>query len=180
MFDRHILGNFPVQFVIRGEAEIALAALCRALENNQSLSEVPNLSWRDAEGRIMRNALGPLIPKHKLALFPLPDYSELPVGVYRALSIESSRGCAFDCAFCSTSYRRSWRAIPAESFVDRLASAMEHLDRVQHPIVHMSMTFQQIPRGYWRSYVTSDEDWRPNSCMTPGLRTCSQTVLSRR
>jgi len=137
MFDRHILGNFPVQFVIRGEAEIALAALCRALENNQSLGEVPNLSWRDAEGKITRNALGPLIPKHQLASFPLPDYSELPMGVYKALSIESSRGCAFDCAFCSTSYRRSWRAIPAESFVDRLASVMEHLDRVQHPVVHI-------------------------------------------
>jgi anaerobic magnesium-protoporphyrin IX monomethyl ester cyclase len=137
MFDRHILGNFPVQFVIRGEAEIALAALCRVLENNQSLSEVPNLSWRDAEGRIIRNPLGPLIPKHELALFPLPDYSELPVGVYKALSIESSRGCAFDCAFCSTSYRRSWRAIPAEAFVDRLASVMGHLDRVQHPVVHI-------------------------------------------
>ena len=38
MFDRHILDNFPVQFVIRGEAEIALTALCRALENNQDLT----------------------------------------------------------------------------------------------------------------------------------------------
>jgi anaerobic magnesium-protoporphyrin IX monomethyl ester cyclase len=137
MFDRHILGNFPVQFVIRGEAEIGLTALCRALDNNQSLSEVPNLSWRNNKGGIVRNALGPLITKHELASFPLPDYSELPVGVYRALSIESSRGCAFDCAFCSTSYRRSWRAIPAESFVDRLASVMEHLDRVQHPVIHI-------------------------------------------
>ena len=137
MFDRHILGNFPVQFVIRGEAEISLTSLCRALENNQSLSEVPNLSWRDHEGRIIRNPLGPLIPKHQLALFPLPDYSDLPAGVYKALSIESSRGCAFDCAFCSTSYRRCWRAMPAESFVDRLALVMEHIDRVQHPVIHI-------------------------------------------
>jgi anaerobic magnesium-protoporphyrin IX monomethyl ester cyclase len=137
MFDRHILDNFPVQFVIRGEAEIALTALCRALENSQGLSEVPNLSWRDAEGKIIRNPLGPLIPKDELALFPLPDYSELPAGTYKALSIESSRGCAYDCAFCSTSYRRSWRAIPAAAFVDRLASVMEHFDRVQHPIVHI-------------------------------------------
>jgi anaerobic magnesium-protoporphyrin IX monomethyl ester cyclase len=137
MFDRHILSNFPVQFVIRGEAEISINALCRALENNQGLSEVPNLSWRDDEGKIIRNFLGPLIPSHELALFPLPDYSELPEGTYKALSIESSRGCAFDCAFCSTSYRRCWRAMPAESFVDRLASVMEHLGRVQYPVVHI-------------------------------------------
>lgn len=137
MFDRHILHNFPVQFVIRGEGEIAVTALCRALENNQGLGEVPNLSWRDNGGRIIRNPLGPLIPRNELASFPLPDYSELPAGVYKALSIESSRGCAFDCAFCSTSYRRSWRAMPAESFVDRLALVMEHVDRVQNPAIHI-------------------------------------------
>ncbi len=137
MFDRYVLSNSPVQFVIRGEAEIALPALCAALESNHALSEVPNLTWRDADNRITRNPLAPLIPKHELASFPVPDYGELPVGVYKTLSIESSRGCAFDCSFCSTSYRRSWRAIPAESFVDRLALVMEHLDRVEYPIIQI-------------------------------------------
>ena len=137
MFDRHILSNFPVQFVIRGEAEISLPALCRALESNQDVTEVPNLSWRDPEGKIIRNPLGPLIPGHELASFPLPDYGELPLGAYQTLSIESSRGCAFDCSFCSTSYRRSWRAMPAESFVERLAVVMEHLNRARNPIINI-------------------------------------------
>jgi radical SAM superfamily enzyme YgiQ (UPF0313 family) len=137
MFDRYILSTCSVQFAIRGEAEIALPALCRALESNHALFEVPNLTWRAPDGGIIRNPLGPLIPKQELALFPVPDYSELPLGVYKTLSIESSRGCAFDCAFCSTSYRRSWRAMPTESFVDRLALVMEHLGRVEHHIVQI-------------------------------------------
>jgi radical SAM superfamily enzyme YgiQ (UPF0313 family) len=137
MFDRYILGNFPVQFVIRGEGEIALPALCRALESGQDPAQVPNLSWKDREGGIVRNPLGPLISRHKLASYPLPDYGKLPSGVYKTLSIESSRGCAYDCSFCSTSYRRSWRGIPAKSFVDRLTLVMEHLPRAQHRIIHI-------------------------------------------
>jgi radical SAM superfamily enzyme YgiQ (UPF0313 family) len=137
MFDRYILCNFPVQFVIRGEAEIALPALCKALESNHAFGDVPNLTWRDSDNRLIRNPLGPLISRHELASFPLPDFGELPAGVYKTLSIESSRGCAFDCAFCSTSYRRSWRAVPTESFVDRLAQVMEHLDRVEYPIIQI-------------------------------------------
>lgn len=137
MFDRHMLGNFPVQFVIRGEGEIALPALCRALEGNRDFAQVPNLSWRNSEGRMVRNPVGPLIPAKELGSFPLPNYGELPQGAYKTLSIESSRGCAYDCSFCSTSYRRSWRAVPAASFVDRLSMVMGHLDRVQHPIIHI-------------------------------------------
>lgn len=137
MFDRYLLSNFPVQFVIRGEAEIALPVLCAALENNRALDEVPNLTRRDPDKNIIRNPLGPLIPKHELASFPVPDYAELPAGIYKTLSIESSRGCAFDCAFCSTSYRRSWRAIPTEAFVDRLAEVTTHLDRVEHQIIQI-------------------------------------------
>src|SRR6185369_12062796 len=137
MFDRYILAMFPVQFVVRGEGEMALPALCRALESNADLAQVPNLSWKDGEGRVVRNPLAPLIPAGKLASFPLPDYSELPDGAYKTLSIESSRGCAFDCSFCSTSYRRSWRPIPAGAFVDRLAAVMNQLSRAQHPIIHI-------------------------------------------
>lgn len=137
MFDRHMLGGFPVQFVIRGEGEIALPALCGALEGAGELAQVPNLSWRDASGRMVRNPVAPLIPGKKLASFPLPDYRDFPQGAYKTLSIESSRGCAYDCSFCSTSYRRSWRAIPAAAFVDRLSLVMEQLDRAQHPIIHI-------------------------------------------
>jgi radical SAM superfamily enzyme YgiQ (UPF0313 family) len=61
----------------------------------------------------------------------------VPAGIYKTLSIESSRGCAFDCAFCSTSYRRCWRAMPTESFVDRLAQVMVHLDRAEHRIIQI-------------------------------------------
>ena len=38
LFDRYILNTFPVQFVVRGEGEVAIARLCAALANGLDLS----------------------------------------------------------------------------------------------------------------------------------------------
>jgi radical SAM superfamily enzyme YgiQ (UPF0313 family) len=137
MFDKYILRSFPVDFVIRGEAEIALPDLCTTIEKGQKPKDVPNLSWRDQKGEIVRNEIGPVIPAEDLGTFPLPDYDLLPANVYKGLSIESSRGCAFDCAFCSTSYRRTWRGMPAEKFADRLEKILPYLDRTTNGTIHI-------------------------------------------
>jgi anaerobic magnesium-protoporphyrin IX monomethyl ester cyclase len=136
MFDRYLLRSFPVEFVVRGEGELALPALCRALETHGDLSTVPNLSWKRGDA-VVRNPIGEKLPGPALAKFPLPNYAELPVGIYKGLSIESSRGCAFDCSFCSTSYRLGWRAIPPHDFVDRLQTLLEHTHRTLLGHVHI-------------------------------------------
>ena len=120
LFDTYLLSRHAIDFVVRGEGELALPALCAALESGDSLAFVPNLSWRSADGRIVRNDAGPKIHASRLTDFPLPAYDLLPKGIYKGLAIESSRGCAFDCSFCSTSYRKSYRGMNPEGFVDRL------------------------------------------------------------
>jgi radical SAM superfamily enzyme YgiQ (UPF0313 family) len=137
MFDQYLLRVFPIDYVIRGEGELALQGLCNSIENQTPIEEVPNLTWRNQDGQIVRNALGSKIPPEDLGLFPIPDYSDLPEGIYKGLAIESSRGCAFDCSFCSTAYRRAWRGIPPEIFVDRLEKIMQHLQRTQLGIIHV-------------------------------------------
>jgi anaerobic magnesium-protoporphyrin IX monomethyl ester cyclase len=137
MFDKYVLSKEGYQFVIRGEGELALPALCRALETGSDFSTVPNLTWKAKDGSIVRNAIGPKIDKDELGRFPVPDYSSLPEGAYKGLAIESSRGCAFDCSFCSTSYRKSWRGIQPELFIDRVASIMNHLQRTCFKTVHI-------------------------------------------
>src|SRR5205807_160362 len=77
------------------------------------------------------------ISAQALATFPLPDYGTLPRGIYKGLAVESSRGCAFDCSFCSTSYRKSWRGMEPEQFVDRLQAMLEHLPRTTRQTVHI-------------------------------------------
>lgn len=137
MFDKYILNRYPVQYVIRGEGELAFPSLCKALEDGKSLKNVPNLTWVQNDKEIIRNPAGPLLSGKEIGSFPLPDYEMLPSDTYKSLSIESSRGCAFDCSFCSTSYRRSWRAIPADQFVDRLEGILQYLNRTTNRTIHI-------------------------------------------
>jgi anaerobic magnesium-protoporphyrin IX monomethyl ester cyclase len=137
MFDRYVLSAFPIDYVIRGEGELGLAALADMIEKGGDPRSVPNLSWRTDDGEVIRNPLNQLISKRELPEFPVPDYAELPANIYGALSIESSRGCVFDCSFCSTSYRRTWRGIDAETFVDRLELIMPHVDRTMFGNIHI-------------------------------------------
>lgn len=137
MFDYYLLSTFDVDFVVRGEGEVALEALCAALERGSGVEDVPNLSWRDRDGRVCRNPIGPKISKHELGDYPIPDFSALPMKLYKGLSIESSRGCAFDCSFCSTSYRKTWRGMGASTFVDRLEQMLPHVPRTQLEMIHV-------------------------------------------
>jgi radical SAM superfamily enzyme YgiQ (UPF0313 family) len=137
LFDRYILSAFPVQFVVRGEGEHALLSLCDALEGRIDFSQVPNLSWRDGSGEFLRNDVAPMIDRHELAELPLPDYTRLQPGGYKCLGIESSRGCSFDCSFCSTPYRRNWRALSPDGFVDRLELVLARIDRTTSRCVHI-------------------------------------------
>jgi len=137
MFDSFILRCFPIDFAIRGEGELALPSLCKALENGKDLGLVPNLSWRTPNNEVFHNSLAPKILPDELGSFPVPDFSELPLGVYKCLAIESSRGCAFDCSFCSTAYRRTWRGIPPDIFVNRLQIIMRHTQRTSLGAIHI-------------------------------------------
>lgn len=137
LFDRYLLRRFPIDFVIRGEGELALVALCEALERGGGFDGVPNLSWRAPDGGVVRNRVGALIDARALGRAPSPDYGELPLGAYKGLAIESSRGCALDCSFCSTPYRKSWRGLEPEVFVDRLEGILAHRSRTRFGTVHV-------------------------------------------
>ncbi|MFD0539859.1 B12-binding domain-containing radical SAM protein [Actinomadura luteofluorescens] len=137
MFDEYILGAFPVDYVIRGEAETGLPALCAAISEGTGLDGVPNLS----RGRPTERSGGtPWRPRWRRSGWrssPSPTTRRSRPSVYKGLAIESSRGCAFDCSFCSTSYRRTWRGLRPEAFVDRLEAVLPHLDRTLYRTVHI-------------------------------------------
>jgi len=137
LFDRYILNTFPVQFVVRGEGEVAITRLCAALANNLDLGSVPNLSWIDGSGRLVRNAVDPKLQIDELANVPRPHWERLPDASYKCLAIESSRGCAYDCSFCSTPYRKTWRGLETDVVVARLEHALAHLDKTTTGCVHI-------------------------------------------
>ena len=130
MFDEYILSTSAVNYVIRGEGEIALPLLVEALEGRRELCDVPSLSAKNGNS-VVRTGLHPPISGDGMCQFPVPDYSKAPLSVYNGLALESSRGCPFNCTFCGTSYRGSWRGIAPEEFVSRAEQVIPYLKSTQ-------------------------------------------------
>ncbi|MFH0811022.1 MAG: radical SAM protein [Pseudomonadota bacterium] len=87
-------------YVVRGEGEGALMELVEALDEGGSVSHIANLSYLD-HGEPRHNPLRPLLCD--LDSVPMPDYSLLAgwPRKTRVLPVSTSRGCPYNCAFCS-------------------------------------------------------------------------------
>ena len=93
-----------IDFLIRGEGERTLRDLLRALEQRGDLAAIAGLSYRDA-GSMRHN---PERGITHLASDPLelPNRGARVLDGYTLLGrridvVETSRGCTFDCSFCS-------------------------------------------------------------------------------
>jgi radical SAM superfamily enzyme YgiQ (UPF0313 family) len=92
-----------IEFVVRGEGEAALRELLRALEAGRVPSDVAGLSYRES-GVFVHNPPRPA--ERALDRLRLPDRSTRALEGYTLLGrpvdvVETSRGCTFDCSFCS-------------------------------------------------------------------------------
>lgn len=93
-----------IDFIVRGEGELTFRELMRAIEAGSGCDAIAGLNYRSAQGW-RRN---PARPVHSLE----GDDIRLPKRDVRVLSgytmmgrpidvVETSRGCTFDCGFCS-------------------------------------------------------------------------------
>ncbi len=99
------------ELVVRGEGEQAMNALLDLWSEayvkapDADYARVPNLSWKDAAGAIHHNPLAPWITN--LDDLPVPDFSladgtaDCRFGGRKTVMVQTSRGCPFDCSFCS-------------------------------------------------------------------------------
>ena len=131
LFPEYILSTSDVDFVICGEAEYSFPALCKALIQSSDLHKIPGLVWRDAAGIIHSGPLNVRLSSAQLTSGSIPDYEDLPKGVYKGLSIESSRGCPFNCSFCSATYRSCWVPYQPVRFVDNVEQMLPFLRRTK-------------------------------------------------
>jgi radical SAM superfamily enzyme YgiQ (UPF0313 family) len=94
----------PVDFIVRGEGEITLREVLRAIENESGFDHIGGLSYRSGH-RFYHNANRPVNGLDNGEI-KLPNRDARVLRGYTLLGrqvdvIETSRGCTFDCSFCS-------------------------------------------------------------------------------
>ncbi len=120
--------------VVRGEGEVPILALAQSFEGDHDLSQVPGLSWRTGT-RINHNPL----PDEPVDLddLPSPDLSLIHGYLRRAsfasrvIPIQTTRGCPYDCGFCSVTemFGRKLRKRSPDNIVRELAE-YRHLGKL--------------------------------------------------
>src|SRR6267378_2805872 len=93
-----------VDFIVRGEGEITLRELLRAIENNTGYDRIAGLSYRCGD-RFHHNP-DRRVNSLESGEIKLPNRKARVLSGYTMLGrqvdiIETSRGCTFDCSFCS-------------------------------------------------------------------------------
>ncbi|HKU25640.1 MAG TPA: radical SAM protein [Candidatus Sulfotelmatobacter sp.] len=96
--------GLPVDYLVRGEGEVTFRELLRTIEQGKGWEGIPGLSHRGGNGWVHNPARSP----HRLESgeIRLPNRAARVLSGYTLLGrqvdvIETSRGCTYDCSFCS-------------------------------------------------------------------------------
>ncbi|HJX13222.1 MAG TPA: radical SAM protein [Dehalococcoidales bacterium] len=124
-FDELLLQS-GIDYVVRGEGEVTLRELISAIDEGEAdLAGIPGLSFKRADG-IYRTAERPKIKDLDDSPFPAIDL--MPPRKSRWFprrltgSIETSRGCPYDCNFCAITafWDRSFREKSNERIIEEM------------------------------------------------------------
>ena len=128
----HVLATSPFDVVVLGEGEETFVELLRARAEGRSLGQVKGIAYREAGG-VVTTGLSPR--RRDVDGIPLPDWDSFPIREYidrhqtnginlgRSMPILGTRGCPFQCTFCSNPAMWTQRWIARDP--GRLADEME-------------------------------------------------------
>ncbi len=118
-----------VDYTVSGEAEVSFPSLLEEIELHVPRPQIPGVSYREDEKvvvpkfDVLPDAAGVLHPAYHM--LPIDQY--FGACGYRRTSMITSRGCPYDCAFCSVPYvsRRLWKPHPIGTVLAELAGFKE-------------------------------------------------------
>ncbi|MFW9900679.1 MAG: B12-binding domain-containing radical SAM protein [Candidatus Thorarchaeota archaeon] len=130
--DTRILNKYPfIDGCVRGEGENTLLEIAENTEKNRGFEDIKGLTYRD-NGRIIRNDDRPLIKNIDTLPFPnrkflgnveyKSEVEGLDISLGNFTTAASSRGCAYQCTFCSSSkFWHNWRPRSPKNIVAELS-----------------------------------------------------------
>ena len=95
-----------IDYIVRGEGEITFRALLDALSRNGSVERIAGLSFRRAPGLPFEHNPPRAVTRIESGELALPNRAARVLDGYTFLGrpidiVETSRGCTYDCSFCS-------------------------------------------------------------------------------
>ncbi|MEW6381054.1 MAG: radical SAM protein [bacterium] len=128
-YPRSIIASGCFDGLFRGEADRSIHLVCEVLRSGRE-QEIPGFF-------LTRNAADKasavqVIQEPDLTRFDWrPAYDLIPDSQYGTIPVLTSRGCRFNCTFCSTIGHRNWRSYPAQIAVEQLLYALPHCQRTR-------------------------------------------------
>jgi anaerobic magnesium-protoporphyrin IX monomethyl ester cyclase len=95
-----------VDFLVRGEGELTFRALLHALSRGASVRGIPGLCYRESAAEPFTRTPAPPVTRLEDGSLALPARASRVLSGYTFLGrpidvVETSRGCTYDCSFCS-------------------------------------------------------------------------------
>lgn len=130
-FEKYL--NKGADFVIRGEGEITLLELIKAIENGNSTDSISGIVYKK-EGKIIQNQSRTVL--QNLDELPLPAWDLVDIESYKTiwkqskqpftLNIATTRGCPYKCNWCAKPiYGNRYNAHSVEYIVNEIAFLKE-------------------------------------------------------
>ena len=127
--DKETLRQYnSVDIICRGEAEKSVQKLADQFKGKEKIENIPGITFRDNSGNIKRNQAE--IVKGKNILTVRSEKNKL-IEKYEGvidniLHIEGTRGCPFNCTFCSTKVHwDKYRVKPVDILIDEIKENVE-------------------------------------------------------
>jgi len=117
--------SHDIDVIVRGEGEVILPELLRALQSKTPFTDVRGIAFRSGSKTLLTPE-PPLIGN--LDELPMPAYHLLPMDKYRRYNIVASRGCPFDCSYCASDviFRKKVRYRSPENVVKEIRHLLSH------------------------------------------------------
>ncbi len=139
-----------IDYIVRGESELTFKELVDALDKNRDPSNILGLSINMGD-KVKNNLARPLIKD--VDSIPIPSYDLLPMDKYQADGVKfgtimTSRGCPFNCAFCSSSlqFGKRWRGHSDSRVIEELKILHEEYGRKEIEFLDDTFTLNR-PRA---------------------------------
>jgi radical SAM superfamily enzyme YgiQ (UPF0313 family) len=117
-----------VDVVVLGEGMVTFKELVERIDAGKPIDDVRGIVFRE-NGKT--TGTGPRKPIEDINTLPFPDWTMVSKKMPGSTAICSSRGCPFDCIYCSTTsfWGRKWRARSAGNIIEEI----EHFFEVYRP-----------------------------------------------